>query len=57
MIVRVSLTSSSRTSLRSFLSIGRNASKANRLVGSPDNVSAVMHAAGPGRDVTSIPAS
>ena len=31
MIVRVSLTSSSITSLRSFLSIGRNASKANRL--------------------------
>ena len=53
----VSFTSSSRISLRSFLSIGRKASKANLLVGRPDKVRAVIHAAGPGREVTSIPAS
>ena len=45
------------TSARSFLSLGKNASNANLLVGSPDMVSAVIHAAGPGRDVTSIPSS
>ncbi len=39
------------------LGVGRNASNANRLVDNPDNVRAVIHAAGPGRDVTSIPAS
>lgn len=41
----------------SFLSEGRKASKAKRLVGSPDKVNAVIQAAAPGRDVTSIPAS
>ena len=36
---------------------GRNASKQNLLVDSPDMVRAVIHAAGPGREVTWIPAS
>ena len=57
MIVLVSFFSSSRISFLSFLSAGRNASKANLLVGSQDRVRAVIQAAGPGREVTSIPAS
>ena len=36
---------------------GRNASKQNLLVDSADMVRAVIHAAGPGREVTWIPAS
>ena len=35
---------------------GRNPSKQNLLVGRPDKVRAVMQAAGPGRDVTVMPA-
>ena len=57
MMVLVSFASPSKTSARSFLSLGKNASNANLLVGSPDMVSAVIHAAAPGRDVTSIPSS
>jgi hypothetical protein len=57
MIVLVSFFNSSKTAARSFLSLGKNASNANLLVGSPDIVSAVMHAAAPGSDVTSIPSS
>ena len=56
-MVLVSFSSSEITSLLSCLSDGRNASKQNLLVGSPDIVSAVTHAAGPGSDVTVIPAS
>ena len=49
---------SSSTAFFSFLSSkGRNPSKQNLLVLSPDSVSAVMQAAGPGREVTVIPAS
>ena len=40
-----------------ILSIGRNASNTNRLVGRPDMVSAVIQAAAPGMAVTSIPKS
>ena len=47
----------SSASLCSFLSGGRNASKTNLLVESPDSVSAVTHAHAPGRLVTSMPAS
>ena len=43
--------------MRSFLSVGRNASNANLLVERPDNVRAVIHAHAPGSDVTRIPAS
>ena len=43
--------------LPKFLSGGKNASNANLLVDRPDKVNAVIHAAAPGRDVTSIPAS
>ena len=57
MIVRVSSFSSSNTLFRSFLSFGKNASNANLLVDSPESVNAVMHAAAPGREVTSMPAS
>lgn len=55
MMVRVSDSREERIAERSFLFLGRNASKAKRLVGSPDSVRAVMQAAGPGREVTSIP--
>ena len=55
-MVRVSLASSSSTNAFSFLSVGRKPSKQNRLVGSPDSVSAVMQAQHPGRDVTGTPA-
>lgn len=60
MMVRVSRFSSSRILARSFLSPfsdGKNASKQNLRVDSPDMVRAVMQAAGPGRELTSIPAS
>ena len=57
MMVRVSFFKTSRIFFLSFLSVGRNASKANRLVASPDTVSAVIHAQAPGSDVTVIPAS
>ena len=57
MIVRVSFLSSSMTRARSFLSLGKNASNANLLVGLPDMVSAVMHAAAPGSEVTGTPSS
>ena len=40
-----------------LLSGGKKASNTNLLVDNPDKVSAVMQAAGPGREVTSIPAS
>ena len=56
-IVLVSFLSSSSICLLSCLSAGRNASNANLLVLLPDIVSAVIHAAGPGSDVTLIPAS
>ena len=59
-MVLVSFLSSSRILARSFLSPfseGRKASKQNLLVESPDMVRAVIHAAGPGREVTWIPAS
>ena len=56
-IVLVSHANSARTSFLSFLSAGKNASNANLLVSRPDIVSAVMHAAGPGSEVTLIPAA
>ena len=56
-IVLVSVFNSSRMAAFSFLSLGKNASKAKRLVESPDRVRAVIQAAAPGKDVTSIPAS
>lgn len=40
-----------------LLSLGKNASNANLLVGLPDMVSAVMHAAAPGSEVTGTPSS
>ena len=43
--------------INALLSAGKNASKANLLVESPDKVNAVTHAAAPGSDVTSIPDS
>ena len=55
-IVRVSRDSSAITRARSFFSVGRNASKQNRLVGSPEIVNAVTHAHAPGTAVTSTPA-
>ena len=45
------------TDAGSLFSAGRNASKQNLLVGSPDMVRAVIQAAGPGSEVTGIPAS
>ena len=57
MIVRVSTFSSSSIACLSFLSWGRKASKANRLVDLPEMISALMQAAGPGMGVTVIPAS
>ena len=56
-MVLVSAASSLRTSFLSFLSEGRKASKQNLLVESPDIISAFIHAAGPGTDITSISAS
>ena len=56
-IVLVSVSSSVSTASRSFLSGGRNASNAKRLVPSPDIVNAVTHAAGPGTELTLTPAS
>ena len=56
-MVRVSRFNSSITRARSFFSVGRNASKQKRLVGSPEIVSAVTHAHAPGTAVTSTPAS
>ena len=56
-IVLVSVFNSSRIAAFSFLSLGKNASKAKRLVESPDSVRAVIQAAAPGSEVTSIPAS
>ncbi len=47
----------SRISFFSFLSDGKKPSKQNRLVERPDNVKAVMHAAAPGSEVTTMPAS
>src|SRR5699024_9886862 len=56
-VVLVSVFNSSNINCLSFLSDGRNASKQNLLVGSPDIVKAVIHATGPGSEVTSIPSS
>ena len=55
--VLVSSFNSARTSAFSFLSCGRNASNANRLVGSPDEISAVIQAHAPGTAVTVTPAA
>ena len=57
MIVLVSYLSSSKIAAFSFLSAGRKASNAKRLVEIPDKVRAVTQAAAPGKDVTSTPAS
>ena len=57
MIVLVSVFSSSKIAAFSFLSFGKKASKAKRLVESPERVRAVIQAAAPGSEVTSIPAS
>ena len=56
-MVLVSCFNSSRILCFSFLSGGRKASKAKRLVAMPEIVRAVIQAAGPGREVSSIPAS
>ena len=54
MMVQVVVLSSDNTLALSALSKGRNASKVNLLVGSPDIISALIHATGPGIGITSI---
>ena len=56
-MVLVSFSNSFIIAALSFLSLGKKASKANRLVGLPDIVRAVIQAAAPGSEVTGTPSS